>query len=128
MKLGILDLFTFITFLMTEDFYLFLITQVFLGISWAALYVGAVKYITENNPFNERGTASGFLASTLSVSGLIGPFYAFTFLQLFQEEAVFHLIIIFAAVMSIFGLISFYLLQKIPKRSLPPESIQYSLE
>ncbi|MHA1166976.1 MAG: MFS transporter, partial [Candidatus Hodarchaeales archaeon] len=120
----LLSCFTFITFLMTENFYLFLITQVFLGISWAALYVGAVKYITENNPFNERGTASGFLASTLSVSGLVGPFYAFAFLQLFQEEDIFHLIIIFAVIMSIFGLISFYFLQKIPNRDLEINSLQ----
>jgi MFS family permease len=49
-------------------------SQVLLGFAWAMLYVGALKYVTENN--EERSTASGLLQSMLSLSGIIGPILA----------------------------------------------------
>ncbi len=49
-------------------------SQVLLGFAWATLYVGALKYVTENN--EERSTASGLLQSMLSISGIIGPILA----------------------------------------------------
>jgi MFS family permease len=49
-------------------------SQVLLGFAWAMLYVGALKYVTENNA--ERSTASGLLQSMLSLSGIIGPVLA----------------------------------------------------
>lgn len=49
-------------------------TQILLGFTWATLYVGALKYVTENN--NERSTASGLLTSTMSLSGVVGPILA----------------------------------------------------
>ncbi|MHA1943916.1 MAG: MFS transporter [Candidatus Thorarchaeota archaeon] len=49
-------------------------SQVLLGFAWACLYVGALKYVTDNN--KERSTASGLLQSMLSLSGIIGPIMA----------------------------------------------------
>lgn len=49
-------------------------SQVLLGISWACLYVGALKYVTENN--KDRSTAAGLLSSILALSGVIGPIIA----------------------------------------------------
>jgi MFS family permease len=49
-------------------------TQVLLGFAWAMLYVGALKYVTENN--KERSTASGLLVSMNSLSGALGPVIA----------------------------------------------------
>lgn len=49
-------------------------SQFLLGFAWACLYVGALKYVTDNN--KERSTASGLLQSMLSLSGIIGPMIA----------------------------------------------------
>lgn len=49
-------------------------SQVLLGFAWSCLYVGALKFVTENN--EDRSTASGLLTSTLSLSGVIGPIIA----------------------------------------------------
>ncbi|MHA2297459.1 MAG: MFS transporter [Candidatus Hodarchaeales archaeon] len=106
--------FTFITFLLTTNFYLFLITQVFLGISWAAIFVGAVKFVTEKNQSHERGTASGFLNGALSIAGLAGPAYVFVFLFVFGDTAIiYHALIVFAAMMSLAGFLSFGIFLKL---------------
>lgn len=49
-------------------------SQVLLGFAWACLYVGALKFVTENN--EDRSTASGLLTSMLALSGVIGPIIA----------------------------------------------------
>ncbi len=49
-------------------------SQILLGFAWACFYVGALKYVTDNN--KERSTASGLLQSMLSLSGVIGPIIA----------------------------------------------------
>ena len=49
-------------------------TQFLLGFSWACLYVGALKYVTERN--EDRSTASGLLSSVLALSMVLGPIMA----------------------------------------------------
>ncbi|MCK5264460.1 MAG: MFS transporter, partial [Candidatus Thorarchaeota archaeon] len=49
-------------------------SQFLLGFAWSCLYVGALKFVTENN--EDRSTASGLLISTLSLSGVMGPIIA----------------------------------------------------
>ncbi len=49
-------------------------SQFLLGFAWSCLYVGALKFVTENN--EDRSTASGLLTSTLSLSGVVGPLIA----------------------------------------------------
>jgi MFS family permease len=51
-------------------------SQFLLGFSWACLYVGALKYVTERN--EDRSTASGLLSSAISLSMVIGPIIAGT--------------------------------------------------
>ncbi|MFW9993708.1 MAG: MFS transporter [Candidatus Odinarchaeota archaeon] len=110
---SIISALTFITFLLTTNFYLFLITQVFLGISWTAMYVGAVKYVTEKNQMNERGTASGFLNSTISIAGLAGPAYVAVFLFLFGDAVIYFVLIVFAAMMSFISFFAYIGLLKL---------------
>lgn len=77
--------------------------QVLLGFSWACLYVGALKYVTERNA--ERATASGLLQSMLAISGVVGPIYAAI---LFTWGGDYYTIILFAAIMSLVSFAIFY--------------------
>ena len=62
---------TFLTFTVSADFAWILGTQVLLGVSWATLYTGALRFIAEQN--REMATAGGLLTGVLSVSSIIGP-------------------------------------------------------
>ncbi|MBN1110269.1 MAG: MFS transporter [Methanomassiliicoccales archaeon] len=44
--------------------------QVSIAAAWSCLYVGSIKYLMERN--DEKGTASGLLQSSLSISAIIG--------------------------------------------------------
>lgn len=48
--------------------------QILLGFTWACLYVGSLKYLTENN--EDRSTAVGLLQSVFALAGVIGPVLA----------------------------------------------------
>lgn len=65
---------TFFSFTLATNFWQILPTQVLLGISWALMYVGALRYLTERNV--EKATASGLLDSVLSLSAVVGPLVA----------------------------------------------------
>lgn len=65
---------TFASFPFAQNIFEILPSQVLLGFSWACLYVGALKFVTENN--EDRSTASGLLTSMLALSGVIGPIIA----------------------------------------------------
>jgi MFS family permease len=65
---------TFLWFPFARNILEILPSQVLLGVAWATLYVGALKYVTENN--KERSTAAGLLSSMLSLSGMAGPIIA----------------------------------------------------
>jgi MFS family permease len=77
---------------------------VLLGFSWATLYVGALKLVTENN--KERSTASGLLTSMLSLSGAVGPIIAAVIYTIWPGYAP---IMIFAAIMSLIAYGLFWL-------------------
>lgn len=62
---------TFLTFTLASNFYQMIPTQIILGVSWATMYVGALKYINERN--EEHSTASGLLSGTTSLANIIGP-------------------------------------------------------
>jgi MFS family permease len=79
-------------------------TQVLLGFSWATLYVGALKFVTENN--KERSTASGLLTSMLSLSGVVGPIIAAVIYTIWPGYAP---IMIYAAIMSLIAYGLFWL-------------------
>jgi MFS family permease len=79
-------------------------SQVLLGFAWAMLYVGALKYVTENN--EERSTASGLLQSMLSLSGIIGPILAAVIYTIWPSYAP---IMFFAMAMSLLSYGLFWL-------------------
>ncbi len=62
---------TFVLFLVARDFWSMFATQIVLGFSWATLYVGSLKSITEKNL--ETGTAGGWFNSVTSLSSIVGP-------------------------------------------------------
>lgn len=62
---------TFVLFLVAWDFWSMLAIQILLGFSWATLYVGALKFITEENP--ETGTAGGWFNSVTGIASILGP-------------------------------------------------------
>ncbi|MFX0054773.1 MAG: MFS transporter [Promethearchaeota archaeon] len=65
---------TFFWFTLATNILEIIPTQFLLGFSWACLYVGALKYVTERN--EDRSTASGLLSSVLALSMVIGPIIA----------------------------------------------------
>ena len=65
---------TFFTFALAVNFWYILPTQVLLGLSWAFMYVGALRYVTEKNV--EKATVNGMLDSVLNLSSIIGPLLA----------------------------------------------------
>lgn len=95
---------SFASFNLAQNIIQILPTQILLGLSWAFLYVGALKYVTENN--TERSTASGLLQSMLSLSGVFGPIIAAVIYLIWPAYAP---IMFFAAIMSLvsFGLFWF---------------------
>jgi MFS family permease len=75
LKLGFLfSAITFFSFSLVKNFWQILPIQVLLGTSWAFMYVGALRYLTERN--EEKATVSGILDSILSLSAIIGPVLA----------------------------------------------------
>jgi MFS family permease len=61
----------FIMFGLATNVFEVLPSQIFVGLAWACMYVGALKYVNERNV--EKSTASGLLTSTMSIGGIIGP-------------------------------------------------------
>ncbi|MHA1135152.1 MAG: MFS transporter [Candidatus Thorarchaeota archaeon] len=78
-------------------------TQILLGFSWACLYVGALKFVTENN--EDRSTASGLLTSVLSLSGVMGPIIAAVIYSIWPGYAS---IMFFAVFMSLLSFVVFW--------------------
>ncbi len=66
----VLSALTFYLFTISDTEWLVFIDQLFLGASWACMYVGALKCILVSNV--ERSTSNGLLDSTLSLSMIIG--------------------------------------------------------
>ncbi len=65
----------FYLFTLPTDFWGIIPTQVILGISWAFLWVGSLRYSIEKSNF-DRSTSAGILTSTQSISGILGPLIA----------------------------------------------------
>lgn len=62
---------TFLSFTLVRSFWEVLPTQLALGVSWACMYVGSLKFVMERNI--ERATAAGILGSSINLSQAIGP-------------------------------------------------------
>ena len=62
---------TFFTFMLADNYWQIVPSQVLLAASWACLYVGSLRYVMDRN--REKATVSGILSSVLNVSGIVGP-------------------------------------------------------
>ncbi|MHA1637374.1 MAG: MFS transporter [Candidatus Thorarchaeota archaeon] len=93
---------TFLWFTIVTNVYEIIPAQILLGFSWACLYVGALKYVTEQN--EERSTASGLLTSVLAISGVLGPIYAAVLWVLWGSYIP---IFLFASLMSVLAFVVF---------------------
>ncbi len=70
----ILSSVTFFSFTLATDYLQIIPTQFLLGVSWALMYVGGLRYLMHRNI--EKATVSGLFDSVLSLSSIIGPFMA----------------------------------------------------
>lgn len=71
----ILSSVSFVSFTIPQNFWGIIPLQVILGISWAFLYVGTLRYSVEKSNF-DKSTAAGILTSILPVASLIGSVIA----------------------------------------------------
>ncbi len=78
----ILSSVTFFSFTLATDYLQIIPTQFLLGVSWALMYVGGLRYLMHRNI--EKATVSGLFDSVLSLSSIIGPFMA-TFVIIFGD-------------------------------------------
>ncbi len=92
----------FLWFAVVDDFWQIMPAQILLGFSWACLYVGSLKYVTERN--EERATASGLLMSVMAISGVLGPIMAAIYYAIWPSYTP---IILNVVVMSLISLVIF---------------------
>jgi DHA1 family multidrug resistance protein-like MFS transporter len=101
---------TFLSFALAKDYIQLLPTQLFLGMSFAFMYVGAIIYL---NKFNkERGTATGILTSILNLSSIIGSIFAVFLIAILGD---YRWIIVCAAIMAFVAFVVFIILIKYDK-------------
>jgi predicted MFS family arabinose efflux permease len=62
----------FIIYGLTRHYLWIVPVQLLLAVSWASLMIGSLSYLLRRR--SERGTVSGLLNSTISLSGSVGPF------------------------------------------------------
>ncbi|MFX0182366.1 MAG: MFS transporter [Candidatus Hodarchaeota archaeon] len=65
----------FISFTIPQNFWGIIPLQIILGLSWALLYVGTLRFSIEKSHF-DKSTAAGIITSILPVASLIGSFIA----------------------------------------------------
>lgn len=114
---------TFAWFPLARDIVEILPSQIALGLSWACLYVGALKYVTENN--KDRSTAAGLLSSILALSGVIGPIIAALIYTFWPGYAP---IMFFAMAMSLISFGLFWLSNRRRIEIAPNQSIEVPID
>ena len=68
----IFSAFTFLSYAFINNVWFIVPAQILLALSWSFLYVGSLKFLTEQNP--EKATATGLLNSIIGISAATGPF------------------------------------------------------
>ena len=101
---------TFFYFTLVTNFWQILPIQIVLGVSWALIYVGGLRYLMDRNV--EKATVSGLFDSALSLASIIGPFMA-TFLIIIGG---FKITMYLASILAFIG----FLLFKFSKQSEQP--------
>jgi MFS family permease len=67
----LISLFVFIAYAFVSDRFYLIIVQVFMGVAWSCLYVGALLIVLRSG--EERGTAGGIFQSTINLCNAVGP-------------------------------------------------------
>ncbi|MFX0115667.1 MAG: MFS transporter [Candidatus Hodarchaeota archaeon] len=114
----VLSSLTFALFATFPEYWIVLLLNVLLGTSWSALYVGALKSVTETS--EDRSTAAGLLQSTLSTCAILGPIMGTILVFIFGTYTS---PMVFAAIMTIIALVVFIPISsplKITTTSLDP--------
>ncbi|UCE80349.1 MAG: MFS transporter [Methanobacteriota archaeon] len=62
---------TFLIFALTSHYWEIIPAQILLAVSWSCLYVGSLRYVMDKS--EEKATATGLLAGSMSISGILGP-------------------------------------------------------
>lgn len=94
----ILSAVVFALFAAFPYFWIILVLQALLAISWSALYVGALKSVTETS--EDRSTAAGLLQSTQSMCAILGPIMGTILILIFETYTS---TMVFAAILSAFA-------------------------
>ncbi len=98
----VFTLITFVGFYFSNNHIDLLLWSFLLAASWSCLYVGSLKTILARSP--EKGTATGLLTSTTSLSAIVGPVLGGVVSYYFGG---FRTTIAFAAVMTAVALVAF---------------------
>jgi len=99
----------FFAFGMATDIWQILLTQIILGTSWAFLYVGGIRWITDNT--KEKATGLGLLGSFSNLAMLVGPLIATTVIYFGGYRS----IMFVAAAMAFVSFLVFDVLAKVNK-------------
>lgn len=93
---------TFYLYSLAKNQFQFLPIQILLAISWSSLYIGSLKSVLEKNI--EKATSVGILKSTISLSGIAGPFFGGLVSQYFGYITTIYV----AVVLTFFAFLFFY--------------------
>jgi predicted MFS family arabinose efflux permease len=97
----------FLMFPMCTSIWHLMPTQVLLAVSWALIYVGAIKFMMARN--KERATVTGFLNSVLQLSAILGALIGGLIVYLTDSMVA---PMYFAAGMGIVSLVLYYVLKR----------------
>lgn len=99
---------TFYLFTLPIDFWGIIPTQFILGISWAFLWVGTLRYTIEKSDF-DKSTSAGILTSIQAISGILGPLIA---LLIISWGGDYLDIMLTASIATLFTLFIFWVIQE----------------
>lgn len=95
----LLSIAVFVAYAYVSSLPLLVIVQVFLGVAWSCLYVGALLLVLRSG--EERGTAGGIFQSTLNLCNAVGPFLG----GLIAEWWGYRGVMLFSAALGMLGLL-----------------------
>ena len=82
----VISIVVFASYAVLHTIYPLIIVQIFLGVAWACLYVGALMIVLKMG--EDRGTASGMFQATINLCGALGPFIGGTIAQFWGYRGV----------------------------------------
>ncbi|MEE9490350.1 MAG: MFS transporter [Thermoplasmata archaeon] len=111
---------TFMSFTLAGNFVEILPTQILLGVSFALMYVGSLRFLMEKNI--ERATSTGMLQSVMSISAIIGPFFGGLISMAFGYHATMYA----ATIMTLIAIATFLpgIRQRINEQTAPSDPSQ----